>query len=101
MVSSLITVVGHLNASGGEPILPEQLAFALSSGTAPAAALGASEIADSSIVSLFVEIEPALIAACAVEARASLGSVHDLYEMTLARGMPRVTRWEKAVEHLL
>lgn len=96
---SLAVAVGHLNASVGAVLNKDQLATALRAGSART--LEASPLAAALVSSIFSELEPALILACALEADASVEQLDLLYQESLLDGMPPVTRWQSAVEHLL
>jgi hypothetical protein len=91
--------VTHLNAPVGEVLTTEQLALALRQGSV--ASLSKYPEAVALISSLFGELPPQLILHAAAEAHADLLHVERLYEESLAAAMPRVTRWEHAVEHML
>lgn len=98
-MSNLDMAATHLNASVGAVLSPLQLAAALQAASldvlsdAPEAAAAASY--------LFVEIEPRMIALCAYESGTDIAHANRLYHDLLAHSMPRVPRWEAAVEALL
>jgi len=89
--------VTHLNASIGPVLSSEQLANALRTGviaTLPDLAAGA-------VSYLFVEIEPRVIALCAIEAGTDIHHANCLYERLLKDLLPRVSGWEEYVnQHL-
>ena len=90
--------VAHLNAPVGELLTREQLASVLRGGS-----LNSLEDAPSAVALLsylFVELEPQLIAACALESGSDLRLANQLYEDIVSRAMPRVAAWERAVAHL-
>lgn len=97
---SLAVAVQHLNASVGPVLTAEQLAGAMRAGSVQALE-GKSPTAAALISSLFVELTPSLILACAAEAQAEVSRVQSLYEESLNEGMPPVARWQDVVEGLL
>lgn len=96
---SLAVAVGHLNAPVGKVLTEGQLADALRAGSVQG--LASSPVAAALVSSLFAELSPSLILACAVEARADMAQVQRLYEESLADGMPPVERWQETVGGLL
>lgn len=97
--SSLQLAVGHLNASVGSVLTPEQLAAALRSGSAHNSTT--SPAAAALISSLFAELSPDLILQCAAEAAADIHHVNHLYREALADALPPVRVWEASVEHFI
>ncbi len=95
--SSLQLAVTHLNASVGPVLTVEDLARALTSGSLK----GFNEKQAALLMYLFVEIEPSLIARCATEAGSDLRRANEIYKESLEAHLPRVLKWEQAVEHLL
>lgn len=97
--NGLEVAVGHLNASVGPKLTAEQLAAALRAGTTHH--LPESEASAAALIhSLFAELSPGLIMACATEAGADLRQVDQLYRESKAEYMP-VPAWEDAVRALL
>jgi hypothetical protein len=95
--SGLQLAVTHLNVPVGPVLTTEHLARALRSGS-----LAGFDQRSAAILShLFIELDPGLIARCAHEAGADLRRANDLYKESLQAHLPRVPRWEKAVEELL
>ncbi|PPU86933.1 hypothetical protein XpopCFBP1817_18725 [Xanthomonas populi] len=97
--SNLELAVGHLNASVGRVLTPEQLATALRAGSSRT--VSSSPTAAALVSSLFVELAPELIFRCAAEADADVHRVNQLYRETLADALPRARAWENSVEHFL
>ena len=97
--TGLMVAVGHMNASVGPLLTPEQMEAALHAGTVD----GISEkpIVGALILSIFVECSPALILRCAMETHASLKSVARLYRESLERGGFPSLAWERSTGHLL
>ena len=96
--ANLAMAAQHLNVPIGPIVRVCDLALALRSGSF----LGVSSPdAAAAMAYLFVEIGPALVAACAREAGGSYASANQLYLETVDEGIPRVPEWEQAVEHLL
>lgn len=88
---------GHLNTPVGPLVAPEDIVVALRTGSLS----NVNEPAASVLAWLFVESSPKTIISCAREAGASLHTVQQLYNETLAVGIPRVPGWEEAVQALL
>ena len=88
--------VTHLNASVGPVLSSTQLAAALRAGRIDT--LSESPYAAAAASYLFVEIEPRVIALCALEAGTDLDHANALYESLLRDAMPRVTAWEDYVK---
>jgi len=95
--SGLQLAVTHLNVPVGPVVTEQDLVRALQAGSV--AGLEAKVAAVLSY--LFIEIDPALIARCAREAGSDLRQANELYKESLQAHLPRVPRWEQAVEHLL
>jgi hypothetical protein len=91
--------ITHLNVPVGQVLTADQLALALREGSV--APLSKDPHAAALVSSLFAELSPQLILHAAAEARADLSHVEQLYRESLAASMPRVVRWEHAVEHML
>jgi hypothetical protein len=83
----------------GNVLTADQLALALRRGSV--APLSDCPDAAPLISGLFAELSPQTILHAAAEAKADLSHVEQLYQETLAACMPRVARWEHAVEHML
>lgn len=95
--SSLELAVTHLNASVGPVLTVKRFARALVSGSLK----GFKGKETALLLYMFVELEPSLIAKCATEAGSDLRRANNLYKESLKAYLPRVPKWEKAVEHLL
>jgi hypothetical protein len=95
--SGLQLAVTHLNVPVGPVVTEDDLTRALQAGSVA----GFDDKVAAVLSYLFVEIEPALIARCAREAGSDLRRANELYKESLQAHLPRVPRWEKAVEHLL
>ncbi|MGH8236814.1 MAG: hypothetical protein ACREXP_07295 [Steroidobacteraceae bacterium] len=95
--SGLQLAVTHLNVPVGPLVTEGDLARALQAGSVA----GFDDKVAAVLSYLFVEIEPALIARCARESGSDLRRANEPYKESLQAHLPRVPRWEKAVEHLL
>ena len=96
--SGLDLATAHLNAPVGPVLTREELCSALRSGNL--AAIHRPSAA-SLVCFMFVELEPALITRCVMEAQSDLRRANDLYKETLRAHAPRSPQWERSVEHLL
>lgn len=95
--SSLQVAVTHLNVPVGPVLTVDDLARALRAGSVA----NFEDKLAALLIHMFVELEPALIARCATEAGSDLQHANELYKESVQANLPRVPRWEKAVEHLL
>jgi len=86
-----------MNAPVGDVLQPVDIERSLCNGRLSAR----SEDANAVLGYLFVEIEPRVIATCAVEAGCSIVHANQLYLNTLAHLSPRSPQWEATVEGLL
>lgn len=89
--------VTHLNVPVGPVVTEHDLARALQAGSVA----GLDDKVAAVLSYLFIELDPALIARCAREAGSDLRHANELYKESLQAHLPRVPRWEQAVEHLL
>jgi hypothetical protein len=93
----LMLAVTHLNASVGVVVTLEHLTRALCAGS-----VEGLDARTAAVVScLFVELEPALIARCVLEARSNLARANEFHKETLTGNLPRNPRWEQAIAHLI
>ena len=95
--AGLLLAVTHLNAPVGAIVSVEHLVQALRAGTVE----GLDARAAAVLSSLFVELEPALIARCVRETGSDLRRANELYKETLADKLPRNPHWEEAIAHLI
>ena len=93
--SSLITT--HLNAPVGSILAGDDVLNSLRNGRLSAA----SEKANAILGAMFVEIEPRLIAKCALEANCTITRANLLCLDTLAHDFPKSPKWESSVEFLV
>ncbi len=93
--SSLIST--HLNTSIGAILVEADVINSLKNGYLS----GQSEKVNAVLGSLFFEIEPRLIAKCALEANSTVKQANFLYLDTLAHGFPKCPLWESSVEFLV
>lgn len=96
--SGLALATAHLNAPVGQVLSRDELCSALQAGRL--AAIHRPSAA-SLVCFMFVELEPALITRCVMEAQSDLRRANDLYRDTLRANAPRSMTWERSVEHLL
>jgi hypothetical protein len=95
--SGLQLAVTHLNVPVGPLVSEDDLSRALQAGSVA----GLDDKVAAVLSYLFVEIEPELIARCVREAGSDLRRANELYQESLQAHLPRVPRWEQAMEHLL
>ncbi len=93
--SALIS--SHLNAPFGPILMQSDVLDSLTNGCLS----GKTEMANAILGSLFAEIDPRLIAECALEAGTTIKQAHLLYLDTLTQSFPPCPQWEAAVEHLV
>jgi len=62
---------------------------------------GRSEKANAVLGGMFMEVEPRLIARCALEAQVTIKQANLLYLDTVAHAFPKCQQWESAVEYLV
>ena len=94
-IASLITA--HMNAPMGNVLGADDVVQSLRLGRLS----GRSDAANAVLGYLFIEMEPRVIANCALEAGCALHSANLLYLDTLDHASPRSPQWEVAVEGLL
>jgi len=87
----------HLNAPYGAVLTESDVVASLKYGRLS----GQSELANAVLGGLFVEVQPQLIARCALEANTTLVQANRLYLDTLAHAFPRCPQWEAAVACLV
>ena len=90
---SATLITSHLNAPFGAVLSAQDVAESLRVGRLSAKTPQANAV----MGYLFVEIEPRLIAACALESGSSVAHAHQLYLDTLNHQAPRSPQWERAV----
>jgi hypothetical protein len=96
--SSLIS--SHLNAPFGDVLRESDVLDSLKNGRLS----GKSDQANAVLGGMFVEVEPRLIARCALEAHVTLQQANLLYLEyldTLAHAFPKCAQWEASVELLI
>jgi hypothetical protein len=96
--SALDLATAHLNAPVGQVLTRDDLSAALRKGTLAAVA---RPDAASLVCFMFIELEPALISRCVMEAHSDFQHANALYRDTLHAHAPRSPAWERSVEHLL
>ena len=96
--SGLDLATAHLNASTGPTVTRDELCAALQTGSL---AVIHRPRAASLVCFMFVELEPALISRCVVEAQSDFRRANELYRETLRANVPRSQKWERSVEQLL
>jgi len=87
----------HLNAPYGAVLTESDVVDSLRRGRLSAH----SETANAVLGSLFVEVQPQLIARCALDANTTLVQANRLYLDTLTHAFPRCPQWEAAVACLI
>lgn len=90
-------IAEHLNAPYGPVVSARDVTDSLLAGAVTASTIQAQAILNQ----IFIECQPALIAACAIESGASYKLANDLYLNTLTLGGQRVLEWERSIEHLV
>lgn len=90
-------IASHLNAPFGAVLVASDVIDALKNGRLS----GKSEKTSAILGGMFVEVEPRLIARCALEAHVSLQQAHVLYLDTLAHQFPKCPQWESSVGFLV
>jgi hypothetical protein len=93
--SALIS--SHLNAPFGAILMESDILESLKNGRLS----GQTEQANAVLGSMFVEVEPRLIARCALEAHVSIKQANLLYLDTIAHSFPKCPQWESSVEFLV
>ncbi len=93
--SALIS--SHLNAPFGAVLVESDVLDSLKNGRLS----GRSEKANALLGGMFVEVEPRLIARCALEAHVTIKQANFLYLDTVAHAFPQCPQWESAVEFLV
>ena len=96
-MSAAALISTHLNAPYGAVVTESEVLDSIRNGCLA----GRSEQANALLGNMFVEVEPRLIARCALEAKTTIQQAQLLYLDTLAHAHPRCRQWESAVEHLL
>lgn len=90
---SATLITAHLNAPFGAVLSAQDVTESLRVGRLAAKTAQANAV----LGYLFVETEPRLIAACALESGTSLACAHQLYLDTLDHQAPRSPQWESAI----
>lgn len=90
--SALIS--SHLNAPFGPILMESDVLNSLKNGRLSAK----TEQANAVLGGLFVEVEPRLIARCALEAHVTIKQANLLYLDTVAHAFPKCPQWESSVE---
>lgn len=90
-------IATHLNSPFGSIVANDDVLNSLRAGCLSAS----SENANAILGGLFVEIEPRLIAKCALEANSTVARANLLYLDTLVHHFPRCPEWESSVEFLI
>jgi hypothetical protein len=93
--SALIS--SHLNAPFGAVVMACDVLNSLKNGRLS----GQTELANAVLGGMFVEVEPRLIARCALEAHATIEQANLFYLDTIAHAFPRCPQWESSVEFLV
>ncbi len=93
--SALITT--HLNAPFGAVLMEPDVLNSLKSGRLS----GRTELANGVLGGMFVEVDPRLIARCALEAHVTIEQANLLYLDSLAHSFPKCPQWEASVEFLV
>lgn len=93
--SSLIAT--HLNAPVGAVLAASDVLDALRHGRLSCK----TDLANAVLGGMFVEIEPRLIAQCALEAGVNLKQANLLYLDTVVHAFPKCPQWESAVAVLV
>lgn len=93
--SALIS--SHLNAPFGAVLVESDVLDSLKNGYLSAK----TEQANAVLGGMFVEVEPRLIARCALEAKVTIKQANLLYLNTVAHAFPKCPQWESAVEYLV
>lgn len=87
-------ISGHLNTPVGSVLTAEDVSASLKNGCLSAH----SEKANAVLGGIFIEIEPRLIARCALEVSTTIEQANRLYRDTLAHGFARCPSWESSVQ---
>lgn len=93
-MSAASMIATHLNVPYGRMVSAYDVASSLTSGRLSASTKEANAI----LSALFIETAPRLILRCAREEGASLESMNQLYQETLAQGEMRSPEWESALQ---
>lgn len=96
-MSAASLIATHLNASVGEILCDSEVEDSLRNGCIK----GLNVQSEALLGSIFVEIEPRLIAKCALEVGSSIDKANMLYLDTLKSGFPKCVLWEKSIGHLI
>lgn len=90
-------ISSHLNAPFGAVLVESDVLDSLKKGRLS----GQTEQANAVLGGMFVEVEPRLIARCALEAHVTIEHANSLYQDTVANAFPRCPHWESAVGFLV
>lgn len=90
-------ISSHLNAPFGAILAETDILDSLRNGRLS----GQTEQANAVLGGMFVEVDPRLIARCALEASATIKQANLLYLDTVAHAFPKCPRWESSVEFLI
>ena len=90
-------IASHLNAPYGVVLMESDVLDSLKNGRLS----GRSEKANAVLGGMFMEVEPRLIARCALEAQVTIKQANLLYLDTVAHAFPKCQQWESAVEYLV
>lgn len=93
--SALISA--HLNAPFGAVLMESDILNSLTSGRLSAR----TEQVNAVLGTMFVEVEPRLIARCALEANVSVKQANLLYLDTITHSFPKCPHWESSVAFLV
>lgn len=96
-MTALALIASHLNAPYGPVLAESDVLDSLKNGRLSAS----SEKANAVLGGMFVEVEPRLIARCALEAKVTIQQANRLYQDTIANAFPKCPQWESAVEFLV
>lgn len=93
-------IATHLNAPYGPVVTPADVAAALRSGDL--SSVPGDDLAKELLASMFIELEPEFIGRACYEAGVRLEEAQALYQQARAQfGLPKVARWEDALEGVL
>ena len=90
-------IAAHLNAPYGAIVSADDVVHALKTGRIAAP----SPRGEAVLATMFVEVEPMLIARAASEVGEGLAQAHRLYLSAVASGSPRCVEWEHLVREVV